>query len=481
MPDTLIEPAYRTCPPYTKTYGDEVIDLAGSVDLTLDDFQRALEFDWFSARPTSDEWNVTEGAIICPRQNLKTVALEAAVLAKLFLFRDRLITWTAHKYDTAQEAFLDIKVYVDNYDHLRKAVKSISIAKGDESIELVTGERLQFLARTSHGGRGMSGDTLILDEALKLQDSHMGALIPTLSARRGAQILYGSSAGDAPASVLRSIRDRGRAGQGRLAYTEFCAADADCDLEDCSHRPDTPGCALDREDLLYDANPALGMPDRLQLEFIQQTERRSMPPTEFTRERFGWWDDPAEVHSIAMPEEVWKRCADPTSTLDGKPTLAVAMTPDRGTVSLVAAGIRSDGQAHIEVVRHGRAGEWFVPEVVDVARRQNAEVALHPGHAVGALLPELEAARLRLVPTNNGDYTQACGAFYDAAMDGRLHYRPPQPELDDAVRRASRRAYGEAWRWSGDDICALVAATQALAQAKKPRRGGKGRIICLGQ
>lgn len=481
MPDTMTAPAYRTCPPYSKTYGPEVADLAKSVGLVLDEVQCALVDDWFSVRAASDDWNITEGAVICCRQNIKTVALEAAVLAKLFVFADPLITWTAHKYDTAQEAFLDLKAYVDNFDHLRRVVKSVSIAKGDESIELVTGERLQFLARTSHGGRGMSGDTLVLDEALKLQDSHMGALIPTLSARRGAQILYGSSAGDADAAVLRSIRDRGRAGEGRLAYTEFCAPDVDCELPDCSHRPDTPGCALDREDLLYAANPALSLPDRLQLEFIQQTERRAMPPAEFARERLGWWDDPAEKTLAAFPEGAWERQADPASSMPNRPTLAIAMAPDRSIVTVAAAGLREDGALHVEVVRHGRPGDWLAPDVKEIATRHNALVVVHPGHAAGSLIPELEAQKVRVHTISTGDYVQACGAFYDAVLAHRLFYPAPQPELDDAVHRATRKTYGEAWRWSGTGISALVAATQAVSRARKPAKAGRGRVILLGQ
>lgn len=478
MPESLPSPAWRTCPPYTKTYGPEVIDLAASVGLVLDADQSALVDDWFSVRPGTDTWNVAEGVAICPRQNLKTVAIEAAVLAKLFLFADRLITWTAHKYDTAQEAFLDLKGYVDNYDHLRRVVRSISVAKGDESIELVTGERLQFLARTSHGGRGMTGDTLVLDEALKLTDAHMGALVPTLSARRGAQILYGSSAGDAPAAVLRAIRDRGRAGEARLAYAEYAAPEVDCTLDDCTHRLDTPGCALDREDLLYAANPALSLPDRLQIEFIRDTERRALPPGEFARERLGWWDDPSPSLA-AFPPGAWQACADTSSSITGKASLAVAMSTDRTTVALVAAGHRADGDLHVEVLQHGRAGQWFVPAVAEIARRHGGVVLLHPGHPAGGLLPDLEAARILVRSITSAEYVAACGTFYDAVVGRRLHYPPPQPELDDAVACATRKPSGEAWRWAGAGITALVAATQAIHGTRPVAGAGKGRVICL--
>jgi len=476
---TLPPPAWRTCPPYTKTYGPEVVDLAASAGLALDEVQGALLDDWFSVRPDSDLWNVSEGAIICPRQNLKTVTLEAAALAKLYLFRDRLVTWTAHLYDTAREAFLELKPLIDNHDHLRREVKSISVARGDESIELTTGERLEFLARTSHGGRGMSGDTMILDEALKLQPAHMGALVPTLSARRGSQILYGSSAGDGPAAVLRALRDRGRAGQKRLAYTEYAAPRVECEQEHCSHQPDMPGCALDRLDLLLGANPALALPGRLQLEFIRDTERLAVPPAEYMRERFGWWDEP-RADEAAISAGAWVAAGDVASTIDGPTEMAIAMRPDRAVVTLAAAGFRHDGLLHVEVVRHGPAGDWFVPAVASLAARNNAAVTLHPGHAAGSLLPDLEKAGVRVKQTNSSVYAQACGAMYDAIHEHRLRYPAPQPELSTAVEQATRKFVGESsWRWAGEDITALVAATQALYAVLTRPRGGKGRVIGL--
>lgn len=463
---------------YTKSYGAEVVDLAASVGLILDVNQCALVEDWFAVRPGTDEWSVTEGVVIAPRQNLKTVALEAVVLAKLFLFADPLITWSAHLYKTAQEAFRDVKGYIDNYDHLRRVVKSISTAKGDESVELASGERLQWLARTTHGGRGLSGDTLILDEALKLTDAHMASLVPTLSARRGAQLFYASSAGDAPAAILRTIRDRGRAGEPRMSYTEYAAPETDCG-DGCTHWMDSPGCVYDREDLLRAANPALALPDRLQLDYIRETERRSLPPADFARERLGWWDDPPLANAIAFEAGVWERCADPSSSIPGKPVFGASMSPDRDLVSLVAAGRRADGHFHVEVILQGPPAAGFVADVAAITAKHSGTVVVHPAHAIGSVMPELETAKVRLKMISSAEYVQSCGGFFDAVLAGRLHYLPGETYLTDAVRRAVRKASGEAWRWDGNGITALVAASQALHVTRAAPIGGKGRVILL--
>ena len=57
----------------------------------------------------------------------------------------------------------------DNPDFSRR-VKRVSRSHGEEGIELTTGQRIRFRTRTKGGGRGFSGDCLILDEAMVLRN-----------------------------------------------------------------------------------------------------------------------------------------------------------------------------------------------------------------------------------------------------------------------------------------------------------------------
>lgn len=182
----------------------------------------------------------------------------------------------------------------------------------------------------------------------------------------------------------------------------------------------------------------------------------------------------------ALPLDAWRKCADPASSIAGKPVMAVSMTPNRSTVSLVAAGRRPDDLMHVETVLHGAAGRWFIDKTAEIAKRQGAGVAFVSTHPAGSIAVELEKAGVRLLPLTSNDYTRACGAFYDDVMAQRLRYIAPQPELDAAIGRASRKkTIADAWRWSGDDISALVAATQAVYAALTAPKGGKGRAIVL--
>ena len=286
MSGLLAEPAFCHIPPYDRTDGDLVAELARAAGLPPDPAQR-LALDAIFAQKDGRS-AAFEIALISSRQNIKTATFKMAALGWLFITDERLVVWSAHEFPTAAEAFRDLDDLVTGCDYLRRRVRNIYRGNGDESIELMSGARLIFKTRTKGGGRGLSGRKVILDEGFALRPMHMGALLPTLSAQPDPQVLYGSSAGLAESDVLRGVRDRGRAGTDpRLAWIEFCAPPPSevCAAGDgCTHALGTPGCGCDEPELWQAANPALGR--RITPEYIA-AERRALPPSEFGRERMG--------------------------------------------------------------------------------------------------------------------------------------------------------------------------------------------------
>ena len=180
-------------PPLLTSAGPETIELAASSGLILDPWQGDVLTDSMGERDDG-KWQTSEVGLIVPRQNGKGSVLEARTLGGLYLLNEQLILWSAHEFKTAREGFLRMRALVDNYDHLRKKVRAIRTAAGEEGIELLNGSRLRFIARSRGSGRGFSGDLVILDEAYALSDEAMAALMPTLSARPNPQIWYTSSA-----------------------------------------------------------------------------------------------------------------------------------------------------------------------------------------------------------------------------------------------------------------------------------------------
>jgi hypothetical protein len=452
-------------PSYESTNGDIAAQVGEQVGLVPDVNQRAMLDAMYAERRPGVPACFAVG-IIAPRQNIKTATLEIAALTDLFVMGDELIVWTAHLFKTAVKAFEHMVRLIEGNDDFRKRCRKPRTANGDESIELLTGQKIEFHARSKGGGRGLTGDKVILDEGLFLDAGDMGALLPTLVTIPGAQVRYGSSAGMVGSEVLRRVRDRGRAGgDPSLAYFEWCAPRSDCGREDCRHVVGTDGCALDRRDLWWEANPALSV-GRITEETLVEL-RAELPAEEFAREFLGWWEDPALGAEGRLPKALWDTLADVGSQIVSMPEFAVDVTPDLSRATLAAAGGREDGRAHVEVLKNAPGTGWVVPDTMRVTEKAGSRrVALDPTSPAGSLIPALEAAGLDVVAVSTRELGQACGALVNTAATDQLRHID-QHDLNAALAGASTRNLGDgAWAWarksSATDISPLVAVTLAL-------------------
>ena len=438
--------------------GEEAAELAASAGLVLDPWQR-FALDVALGERADGQWGAFEVGLVVPRQNGKGAVLEARELAGLFLFGERLILHSAHEFKTAAEAFLRVKVLVDNTDDLRKKVKQIRTSHGDEGIELLTGQRLRFVARSRGSGRGFSGDCVVLDEAFNLGPQEMGALLPTLSARPNPQVWYASSAPMTTSVQLHAVRRRAVAGgSDRLAYLEWSATE-DADPQDPAERAQ--------------ANPALGL--RIPAEFVE-AEWSAMPPEEFARERLGIPEPEPGSAAAAIPEGVWMALGDPSSEWIGRPVGVADVSPD-GRCALVLAGLRADGVRHVELVDSRAGTGWVAERRAELTKRYGAQVWVRDpsGPAV-----ELEGEWRDLT---GREYTEACAGFVRAATDAavppseRFRWRcaadlerPLMVALGGAVRREKGDgALVWARRRSGVDISPVVALSVGwLLAAESP-------------
>jgi len=466
----LVEPAHCWVPERVGSYGDEAIDLAEMAGRTLDAEQR-LAVDAIMSYGPGGRWVALEAAVIMARQNGKTSGvLLPIVLADLFLFNADRIVWTAHLFRTARDAFADVVALIDGCSDLSRRVRKITYANGEEAVELTSGARLEFLARSKGGGRGLGGKRLVMDEALFLSAEAMGALIPTLSAREDPQILYGSSAGLGTSDHLRALRDRGRrGGDPSLVWVEWCAPggwDAPpCQKgRDCSHATGEPGCALDDESLWLRANPALGR--RITVDFVR-AERRAMPPAEFGRERLGWFDLPEQVD---RPIDVadWAACRlDLPDRPDGTPCFFIDASPGLASASISAA-VMHEGRPHIELADYRAGVSWLEGEdgrVMELALRYpGARFAAFRAGAVSALLPGFVELGLEIELLTAQDMGRAC-AHLEKLVAGRGLTHDGNAAYETALEGAVKRPVGDdLWTWSrrrSADISPIVSATGA--------------------
>ena len=459
-------PRIATFPAFTSSSGQEAIELAATAGLLLDDWQKFVLHVGLGEREDGS-WSAFETCVNVPRQNGKGGIIEARELAGLFLLGEKLILHSAHEFKTAKEAFLRIERLIANTDSLRKRVRNVRRTTGEEAIEMMTGARLRFLARSGGSGRGFTGNCNILDEAMILGDDAMGALMPTMAAVKDPQVWYLGSAGiGAPSMQLGRLRQRAldamESGEPdpSLAYMEWSI---DPHVTECSQgcdKHDDPRSAV----AVARANPALGY--RLSLEHTER-ERLTMGDGVFGRERLGvgeYPSDSADTWSV-IGEDAWRALADGDSGASDPVAFSIDMTPERSHTSICVAG--ANGSAvHVEVVENRPGMDWVVERARDLNERWSPRcLVVDAGGPAGSLIPDLERALgCEVVKPKVREIAQACGSFYDAVASGDIVHLDQAP-LSTALAGARKRDLGEAWAWArrgvGVDISPLVGVTLA--------------------
>ena len=444
-------PTFRSVPDSAASDGEKAVELAAGAGLDLDDWQSDFLVDALG-RNSDGDWAATEVGLVVPRQNGKGAILEARMLAGLFLFGEQLQIYTSHEVKSSQEIFRRLVGLIEATPDLVDQVDAIRWANGQEAIELKTGARVRFIARSRKSGRGFSADAVYFDEAFELSADIVAAAVPTLSAVDRPQIWYVSSAPHAHSEVLRQVQSRGREGSDpTLAFAEWCASD---DVES-----DDPAAVAT-------ANPALGI--RLTLDFTDK-ERGVLDDESFRRERLGISPD-FDATSSVIDLATWQELVDPTSQPVGPIFLAIDVSPDRGDSAVAIAGKRRDDFYHIELVEARKGVGWVAGRVADLLATHDdlAGVVVDGRGPAAALIPDLFAAGVSedlLTIVGPGDMAAACGIFFDSVAEKRLRYLA-HPDLDEALRAASQRPLGDAWAWSRrrsrSTIAPLVAVTIAL-------------------
>lgn len=463
-------PTFLTRPPWVSSAGPEVVELARSAGLILDDWQEDV-LDVGLAERADGKWSARQVGVLVPRQNGKGGDLEALELGGLYLFDDcSLIIHSAHEFATSAEAFRRLIDLIDNTDDLRRQVHKVHRAHGSEGVELLDGTRILFKTRTGGGGRGFSGDLVIYDEAYNLFDKAISALMPTLSARVNPQLWVTSSAPleTVESAVLRRFAKRGREGGDSLAYMEWCAPVTAAELAAAS-RAEAEAILDDRRHWAA-ANPAY--PHRIDDEAIAD-ERRMMLAVDFARERLGIWDatDDDEADDHVIPPAAWASSFSPASSIEGEPSFALEVAEDRSWSCFAAAGPSPLGGTHGEIITgsdpgYRRGTAWVVERAVRLQARHGGTLAVRNGSAAASLVADLELAGVAVKVVTVEEHARACGQLYDAVVGGTFRHLD-QEALNIAVHGAERRDHGDAWVWapkrSTVDISPLIAITIAAA------------------
>jgi hypothetical protein len=426
--------------------GPEAVELAAVCGLHLDEWQSG-GLDVAMSERADGSWAAAEVGVIASRQNGKNGMIEAREIFGLSILNEWIIH-TSHLFTTTKESHKRLLDYIEA-DPDVKSLLTYSVASPASGYELrfKGGGRIKFIARSRSSGRGLTGDLLVFDEAQNLDDDALGALLPTISARPGAQSWYLGSAPDLSSVVLQRIRRRGRAGTDtRLAYLEH-SADPDVDLDDRA--------------AWAQANPALGT--RITEEAIV-AERGAMSDEMFARERLSISPDIMSGGGVISAES-WAAGNEPAAQLSGPYAFAFDVSPDHSWAS-IAVACAVDGRPHVEVVDHRSGTDWVSARLAEL-KAAWAPVAVlgDPGGPAGAVFPSIASAGVTVAELGSREYGQACGLLYEQVMSNRLRHLD-DPVLAAAVAGATKSPLGDAWKWSrrnsSTDITPIVAVTLAL-------------------
>lgn len=440
----------------------EVCRLAG---LGLDPWQ---EFVLVSALGEREDgkWSAFEVGETVPRQNGKGTTLEARELTGLFAIdEEKLLIHSAHEQATSSEHFRRLLSLIESVPDFDEQVMKAPKGKGAEAIELRDGSRILFKTRTGGGGRGLTGDLVVLDEAMILPVATTGALVPTMAARSvhgNPQLWYAASAVDQQIHehgiVLSRVRSRALAGGKRLMYVEFSAPGDDPDDLTESERMDPQVWAQ--------ANPGLGI--RISVEHVANEAAGALDPRTFAVERLGigdWFDEGTDSKAV-IDAEAWASLGDRASRMEDPVVFVFDVTPDRGSASICVAGVRPDGLSHVEVIDRRPGTGWVAQRVAELEATHDTEAVLCDGKGpAAALIPRLDRLGVRVETTTASEHAEACGVFFDAVTDRTVRHLGTQ-EMAAAIAAAVKRPLGDAWAWSRRsstvDISPLVGCTLAL-------------------
>lgn len=442
--------------------------------------------------------------LLVARQNGKSTLAQVLALFFLYVRAAGLVIGTAQNLDIAKEVWQGAVEIAQDVPELAELVDGVPrTTNGQIEFRLVTGEKYKVQTATRRGGRGLSGDLVILDELREHQSwDAWGAVSKTTLARVYAQIWALSNAGDATSVVLRHLRKRAHAAVGDpdginrdpASGESDPIADLDetCGTSDLVNEASAslgifewsalPECAVLDRDAWASANPSLGYGTLTERALVAAAD--SDPEWVFRTECLCQWSEGALIGPF--PPSAWEKALDAESQIppDAPISFGLDVSADRTHSHIAVAGRRSDGDWHVEVVASRIGIDWALDWFRE---RANPDAPLRVavqgrGAPASGLIADLSAiAGVEVLSMVGPDLGIASGRLWDmiaahvaddnATSRTRVWHRG-QPVLDTPAATAATRPVGDgAWTWdrvrSPADAAPIVAITNALWDATR--------------
>lgn len=436
----------------------------------LDGAQR-LAVEHMMAESEPGKWAARTTGRAVSRQNGKGDEVEV-VEAWDLTQRAAPIVHTCHEIPTAKKAHLRLVAHLEGNRDLRRLVKQVRYANGDQSIQMTNGGEIVYRTRTAGGARGLDDIArLVVDEAQHAQPEQLASSTPILAVNPNPQTNFMGSAGiEGRSSFWWGLRKRALSGGGgEFAWLEHSAERVGLNRD--GRVVSEPVDVTDRS-LWASANHAY--PDRISAEFLAE-QLGTLGTRLFGREHLCIWDPYDDGELGVVPFDVWSDLVDTRSRpASGSVTYGLGMSPDGSAAAVSSSGRRADGLLHVDTVKWSEGTEWVIPYVCDLFARKRLPIRINPAGSEGSFIRPLRESGVEIVEVGGREYQAACGEFLDAVKNRVLRHLDQQ-SMNRSVAVAGRRDVGHegGWVWArlGDtDISPLVAATSALSGVEMRRK-----------
>jgi phage terminase large subunit-like protein len=453
------KPRLESTPLKGKSKVEDVIEIAKILNEKLLPYQEHVLKDMLTV-DKKGMWVRKSNLLLISRQNGKTFLARMLILTHLLKWNTDVLIMSSNR-SMALETFRQVANALENNDHLKGLVKQIRHANGTESIEMLSGARLDVVAATRDGSRGRSINGLLyIDEVREISEEGYRAAMPVTRAHANSHVLLTSNAGDAFSIVLNQLRERALDNPPKsFGFYEYSAPQY-CKITD------RKAWAL--------ANPALGYT----ITEAAIEEAIATSPIENTRtETLCQWIDSL---SSPWPHGILEETSDSELQIPpgGYTVFGFDVSPSRRNASLVAGQILPDGKIGVGILQTWESAVAvddlkIAADIKAWADQYRPRQICYDKYATQSIADKLANAGCVIQDISGQQFYQACGDLLDGLVNHRVVHNG-QANLIQQMNNCSAKVNDSSWRIikrkSAGDISAPIGLAMCVSMLMKPQQ-----------
>jgi phage terminase large subunit-like protein len=454
------KPRLQSIPLKGKSKVDDVKEIAKLLNQELLPYQEYVLKDMLIV-DKNDMFIRKLNLLLISRQNGKTFLARMLILTHLLKWNTDVLIMSSNR-SMALETFRQVANALENNDHLKGMVKQIRHANGTESIEMLSGARMDVVAATRDGSRGRSINGLLyIDEVREISEEGYRAAIPVTRAHPNSMTLLTSNAGDAFSVVLNNLRSRALDNPPKsFGFYEYSAPQY-CKI-------------TDRVNAWVPSNPALGYT----ITESALEEAIATSPIENTRtETLCQWIDSL---SSPWPHGILEDTSDSSLTIPpgGYTVFAFDVSPSRRNASLVAGQILPDGRIGVGILQTWESQVSvddlrIAADVKGWADQYRPKQICFDKYTSQSIADRLSNAGQITLDISGAAFYQACGDLLDSLVNLRLVHSGQEnwvQQMNNCAAKTNDSSWRIVKRKSAGDVSGAISTAMVVHQLTKPQQ-----------